>query len=507
MFNASRALLLLPLATACASSSDGVRSDADEPAFASDPVEAVSTEAAPAGAAPGAAMPVPASAPRTAASNPTAPAAAPKGGIEATIWASERFKRRFANSYLAVTDVEPRVTADEREQMLEIMELITEEELGKAIKEIRKSKEKSSNAVFDFTLGNIHYQRDEMDAAAAAYRRAATEYPNFRRAWQMLGQVLVRQGDYEGALPALIEHFELGGSDAISYGLLGVAHTNTGNYLAGESAFRMAALLDPATLDWKKGLADCFFRQGRFHEAVALLDGLIAEDPSRPEFWLLQANAYIRLEQPLKAAENYELVESLGGSTVDSLYNLGDIYVNQGLADVAVAAYLRALELNDEAPLKRVVRAAKAINARGSLAEARRIVEGIEATRGDNLDLEIQKDLLKLRARIAVAEGAGDEEVEVLKETIALDPLDGEALILLAQHSTRIGENEQAIFYYERAAAIDDFEAEAKMRHGELLVNLGRYAEALPLLRRTQDLKPREFLANYIDQVETASKR
>ena len=61
---------------------------------------------------------------------------------------------------------------------------------------------------------------------------------------------------------------------------------------------------------------------------------------------------------------------------------------------------------------------------------------------------------------------------------------------------------EKAAFYYERAASLEDFEAEAKVRHAQLLVGQSRYQEALPLLRRAQNLNPRDSVQEYLDQVE-----
>ena len=52
------------------------------------------------------------------------------------------------------------------------------------------------------------------------------------------------------------------------------------------------------------------------------------------------------------------------------------------------------------------------------------------------------------------------------------------------------------------AAAIEAFEADAKVRHAQLLVGLGRYSEALPLLRRAQTVKPPENIQEYMEQVE-----
>ena len=130
----------------------------------------------------------------------------------------------------------------------------------------------------------------------------------------------------------------------------------------------------------------------------------------------------------------------------------------------------------------------------------------ITRLRGESLATEDQKDMLKLRARLAVATGASEEEAKILQEIVAIDPLDGEALILLGQHSARGGNPEQAVFYYERAANLEKFEADAKVRHAQMLVGQGKYQEALPLLRRAQSIKPRDNIQQYLEQIERVAQ-
>ncbi|MCA9417444.1 MAG: tetratricopeptide repeat protein, partial [Candidatus Omnitrophica bacterium] len=146
------------------------------------------------------------------------------------------------------------------------------------------------------------------------------------------------------------------------------------------------------------------------------------------------------------------------------------------------------------------------LSARGAYEETRKLVETVEGLRKDQLSEDQRKDLLKLKARLAVADGSDEEEVQVLQQIVELDPLDGEALILLGQHSSRTGDMEKAEFYYERAANIEKFEADAKVRHAQLLVKSGKYDEALPLLRRAQQVKPRDNVQEYLEQVERVSK-
>jgi tetratricopeptide (TPR) repeat protein len=269
----------------------------------------------------------------------------------------------------------------------------------------------------------------------------------------------------------------------------------------------MAILLDPETQDWKLGLARSLFRQARYSDAVAFCGRLIAERPNDTTLWLLQANAYIGLEKPLKAAENYEFVNRLGEATSDSLTMLGDIYVNEKMFGLAVDTYIRGMEKASKGDAERFVRAAKVMVANGAVDETVRLIKHIEQVHGEHLAVDDRKDLLKLRARLAVARESGDdEEVRVLKEIVELDPLDGEALILLGQHYGRATDTERAAFYYERAASIEKFEAEAKLRHAQLLVKQQKYTEALPLLRRAQLLNPRENVQKYLEQVERVAK-
>jgi Flp pilus assembly protein TadD len=118
-----------------------------------------------------------------------------------------------------------------------------------------------------------------------------------------------------------------------------------------------------------------------------------------------------------------------------------------------------------------------------------------------------RRKLLKLEARFTIAEGNGTADaVKLLDEIVQLDPLDGEALMLLGKHFGKINEPDRAILYFERAAGIEAYEAEAKVRQAQALVGLARYSEALPLLRRAQQVKPREEVARYLEQVERVAR-
>jgi tetratricopeptide (TPR) repeat protein len=360
--------------------------------------------------------------------------------------------------------------------------------------------------VLDFTLGNIRFQQDRLEDAEKGYRAAVEKFPSFLRAHKNLGLVYARSGRMAEAIQAFTLMIELGGGDGLSFGLLGQAYAAQENFLSAESAYRQAAMLQPDSLDWKLGLARCLFKEQKFAEAAALCGELIERQPGRVDFWQLQAAAYLGMKEPMKAAQNYEILARMGKASVEMLNALGDLYVNESLMDLAVRAYRMAIEADPRQEAGRALRAGEILAARGALNQSRSVLTKVREDLGSGLDDTQRRRLLKLEARLAVAEGSDAEAVKVMEEIVAQDPLDGEALILLGQHYARGDEPERAIFYYERAESIETFEVEARIRHAQLLVGQSKYPEAVPLLKRAQEIRPSEDVARYLEQVERIAR-
>jgi tetratricopeptide (TPR) repeat protein len=375
-----------------------------------------------------------------------------------------------------------------------------------AMAALKAATKPESSALFDFTIGNLYFQKDDADKAAEHYRLATAKFPSFRRAFKNLGLVSVRLNRPDDAIKALSRLIELGGGDGLSYGLLGYSYAGTGQFVSAESAYRSAVLLQPDTLDWKLGLAQSLLKQRKYAETVSLCDELLGRNPDRAEFWMLQANAFLGLNQPLRAAEDFEIVARMGKGTYQTFYTLGDLYANEGLNDLAAHAYGQAIEAKPDEPLDRPVRSIEILAQRNALEQARGLLAKLRETTKGQLDEADTKRLLRLDARLAVADGTGGDAIKVLEEIVALDPLDGEALMLLGQHYAKDSAIDRAIFYYERAESLEPFEADAKVRHAQLLVAQSKYREAVPLLKRAQDLKPRDEVARYLEQVERIAR-
>lgn len=429
----------------------------------------------------------------------------PMPDLPTSFWTDPTFQKQFLGSYGVLADLEPKVSPVERQQLDKVIPLISADPAAAAV-EVEKFAAKDASAALDFLLANLYFQTDRPDAAAERYRAAIGKFPSFRRAHKNLGLIEFRAGKYDAAIQRLTQVVELGGGDGLTYGLLGYAYAATGQQIAAESAFRNAMMLQPDQGEWKIGLTQAVFRQRRYAEAAAMAEELIAKNPERAEFWLLQGNAYIGLEQPMRAAQNFEIVARMGKASTALLYTLGDLYVGDGAWALAAQAYVRAVEQDAAADLDRPIRMADSLARRGALEASSSLIAAIERTGADRLSDEDRRKLLKVRARIAVAEGHGEEAAKTLEEVVSLDPLDGDAMLLLGQHLARNGQPEKAIFYFERAASFEPLEAEAKVRQAQVLVGQSKYTEAVPLLKRAQEIKPREDVARFLEQVERVAR-
>jgi tetratricopeptide (TPR) repeat protein len=423
------------------------------------------------------------------------------------LWEDAEFKKAFLGSYGIHPDVEPHIGPEDR-AVLEAVYPLLGSDPAAAARMLEQARTTESSAMFDFVLGNLAFQDDRMEEAESHYRAAVTKFPAYRRAWRNLGLIQARGERYEDAIGSFTKMIQLGGGDAISYGLLANAYQSKHDHLAAEAAFRQALLLEPDNVNWRIGLARAVVKQEKYEEAVALLGVLLEREPERAEFWLLQANALLGMKQPLRAAENLELVAMLDKATPDTFSLLGDIYVNEGQHQMAASAYLRGIDADPSQPAAKPLRSAEALAERGALPQAGAVASRIREKMSAALTPEDTLRLAKIQARIAVSSGETDdaETLRLLEEVIALDPFDGDVLMLAGRHWADHGDSARAIVYFERAAGIEGFEDKAKLRHAQLLVGDAKYDEALPLLRRVQELEPREQVARYLEQVERLAR-
>lgn len=458
-------------------------------------------------------------------------------GISATsaqseFWNDPQFVREFIGSFGINSGIEPRMTDGEQllyrelasvistNQQAAIVRLNTVLADGRATvqppplpepedgKKSRKQKlpepvevSIENPASFWFVLGNLQVLEGIPEAAMDSYGNSIEAFPDFLRAHKNLGVLLVQNQKFEEALKPLLKAIELGGTDGDLYGLLGACYLSSNQNRSAELAYNQAIVLAPKKLDWQLGAARALLYQGRYSEAGALFGELIDRNPSEPRFWLFQANCYIGLNEPLKAAFNYEVVRELGAADSAALSALGDIYLSRDLKDVAVDTYLAALQADPERNRGRAIRSAEILAGRRAMDQSEKLIVAIRESAGSTLAEDEKIQLLRLESKLALARGEDESAAKIMEDLLDANPLDGEIMLLLASHYGKSDQVERAEAMFERASRLPEFEADAHVKHAQLLVRLKVYDRAVEHLRRALAIEPKETVQRYLDGV------
>lgn len=431
----------------------------------------------------------------------------PEGHELASIWNDPDFTRRLIGSYGFASDAEPRLTPEEQATYRDKIVPLLRDDPKKAIPALQALAKPAASAVFDFTLGNVFFQNEDLTNAVKHFEAALAKFPDYRRAQKNLAFALVRDGKYNEAIKPLTRTLSLGGGDGRVFGLLGFAYMNQGRHVSAEGAYRQALVFEPENVDFKLGLVKCAVATANYDHALALLDELIRQYPERDNLWTLHANIFIQKEQPAKAAISLEMLRRLGKAAPQNLFLLGDLYMAQEARDLALSAYLEAVEMDDGKQIVKALRAADILVSRGAWNEARALFKKMRDAQGASLSEDDQMKLLKLEAKVAMATGDGDKAVKTLEEIIAKNPLDGEALMLAGDYYAKNDQREKAEFRYQTAASLENFKVDAWVKHAQLLVQVKKYNEAIELLKRAQQLKPREHIQRFLEKVEVVAGR
>ena len=445
---------------------------------------------------------------------------------------SRDFVKSFVGAYGFLSDVEPKVDAEESRLLADLAELFDEARysdiearLVDFIKARRNPIDPEQRAqdvspAMIFILGQLYLQNSRFTEAERSFKEALKRFPKFRRARKNLGLLYAMQSKPEEAKVNLLEAIKLGDGDHRSYGLLGWAYLSQERVLAAEGAYRHAYTLAPDEKDWKMGLAQCLLLQEKWREASAMLGELLKEDPENKLLWIYQASAFIEMDQKLRAATNYEILRLKGLADGKILTNLGNIYIDQGQSLLALGAYLAALETGTELDMKTSIKTAKIMVENGAHREAMDYLDAARATGGEEMNDEDLVDLLLVRVDAAKANGDVEEVGRILDRLLELDPTDGNVLVKRGIHFGELAaeapeEEEDLLLASARTnfrLALENpdpaVKFDANLRLGQMLAGRREYLKALPPLQQALKLKPNSSnLQQYIRQIDRQAKR
>ena len=454
----------------------------------------------------------------------------------ANMFRDPQFVQSFVGSYGILSDVEPNVNTEERALLTRVRELFgesrfreAEQEIVRYIKMVEETSEANGdeeNAVESispalvFVLGNLYFQADRPDDARRAFLEAIRRYPRFRRAWTNLGYLHISENKTDEALPALQKAIELGESSARAFGLLGYCHLLKKNAVAAENAYRQAYLLDANSRDWKLGLAQALIAQSKFAEGASIIGTLIEENANDKQLWLQQTNAFLAMERKDEATVNLEILRLKGLADESNLNLLGNLYMDGEEPQLALYAYLAAIDKATELDVERAMKSARILNDYGFPDKATTFIAKIRDKVGDEPSQEVAVSLMLTEVRVAQTKQDTGKVGELLAKLLEMEPANGQVLLEMARHQSGLARDEadeekrsafvaEAKTNYELAMRDDDEDIaySSNLGLGQMFVRERRYQDAMPPLERALGIKKSESLEQYVSRVRRASDR
>lgn len=440
-----------------------------------------------------------------------------------------QFVREFVGSYGFNSEIEPDISPAEQRALVKIRELFGEGKFSEAeqllVNFIRRVEAPTDpeqepgeiSAAMVFVLGNLYFSADRTDDARRAFIEALRRFPKFRRAHVNLGYLYISEEEYEKARNHFQQAVSLGEGNPRVFGLLGYCYLLKRMPLAAENAYRQAYLLEPGNKDWKLGLAQALMLEEKLEEASTILATLIEEHPEDRQLWLQQTNALLGLDRKEEAAVNLEVLRMKGLASEGELNLLGNIYMDQGEPQLALLAYMAALDKSEALDVESAIRSAKILNDYGFPDKASVFVDRVRS-RGGSLGKDELDQLALIEVRIARTAGDTGRVGELLTQLAKDDPADGEVMLELGRYHDNLAKQgddgerrehhlNEARTHFQLALRHDDFAYEANMALGQLLVRERRYVKAMPRLERALELKPSENLKLYVSRVQRAADR
>ncbi|MFW6354392.1 MAG: tetratricopeptide repeat protein, partial [Verrucomicrobiota bacterium] len=414
--------------------------------------------------------------------------------------AAPDFRARFLGSYGINAKIEPEITADDR-PLYERIEPFLRSDPQRAIEEVEAALGPEANPAFYFLLGNLLYQQNAYDRAERALETALRGFPDFRRAHRTLGLIHIQTERFPQAVGSWLKVITLGGGDAQSYGLLAYAYLNLEKFESALSAYEMARMFKPDSVDFRRGQAQCLLALGRHDRAAALFDELIAERPDTHDYWLLQANAFLELERYADAISNLEILRASGEADRNARFLLGDLHLRDGNHRLALRSYEEALRVAPVESLDRALRPLNYLVNRGLFEEASAYLDTLGQTLPEGLGATDAARLVVAEAGIELKQGSPLRAVALLEPLVERDPLNATALLLLGEAHHENGADEEATFYLQRALSLPEAKPEALIALGRIAVDRGDFEAALEHLYAARELDPRPALQRYIDAV------
>lgn len=325
-----------------------------------------------------------------------------------------------------------------------------------------------------FAIGYCYERQGDAVAAAANYRHAIELHPYLRNAYERLGAIAVRAGDWPGAVEqyAVLADVEPGDLDVLL--TRATAHLNNNEPELAEEQYQRALLVEPES-EGPLSEAERLSADGRLDEAIDAVRRLVDKFPGVPDFHVHLGDLYAQAGQDSDAIAEYRRALEYHPGFLEATIKLGTQQLRRGEYVDAAQSFARAVELNDRLILA-FVGLGVAQHAQGRDAEAHATFDLAASLEPNSTLLFSETNRLQFKSELR---GGGEPAENVGPQTATDAETDSTAQML----SLAIQRHEQALLHRPN-------HADLHYRHGLLLRQAGKPEQAIGAFQNALRINP-----------------
>ena len=291
------------------------------------------------------------------------------------------------------------------------------------------------------------------------------------------------KGLYDRAMAETSRAMARGADPAEGQALLGDMLCRQGAYGDALEKYRAAREANPKHVRAQRGEAQTLLMLGRGPEAREVAEQVRVAAPNDPDVLMLVSSCCFEAGDPAAALEALEEARRLAPARADVLRWIGNITRSLGDVEGAIAAYRQALELDHDFAAVRFD-LARLLMQRELWNEAEQellaALDSVPTYAEATLELAL---LHRLTARLP-------EAVILLVDLLQRDPYSFDGLIALGEVLLELGRKADAAKAFRRVLAFDPSHVGAMFYEGVLLADLKRFRDAIERWERVVDLEP-----------------
>ncbi len=298
-------------------------------------------------------------------------------------------------------------------------------------------------------LGDICYEKKDIECAIGAYRTVFKTNPKMKGYFAKFATLVMASGKEEEIVAVLTAAINTGEADISMYKRLGTIYLNNKNYRSAISMFEKASQLDPKNVYILEDLAKTQVAAGNIGAAIL----------------------------------TYEQVTAMNPQADNQLKELGDLYWQQRKTDQAIKTYIRYLDKKPDNKIAKLV--GKTLYDQKNYSEAIKyfaMVTGAEAN---------DAQYLMQYGEACIAAKDDFKAYQIFRQLANISPKDPVVFERLYNLSQRAGTKDDVFNYLRNYAALKPSDAEAQKKLGDMLLERKDDMGALNAYRAALKVDPK----------------